>query len=78
MELNPILPAVLQSHEDLANMLNLSEPLFTHWQNEGKSQWKLAVWLRELKAGHCNNFKGWETGGGGREVQEEGDTYTYG
>ena len=43
MELNPILPAVLQSHEDLANMLNLSEPLFTHWQNEGKSQWKLAV-----------------------------------
>ena len=43
MELNPILPAVLQSHEDLANMLNLPEPLFTHWQNEGKSQWKLAV-----------------------------------
>ena len=31
-------------------------------------------WLRELKLGLCNNLQGWDVEGGGREVQEGGDT----
>ena len=32
------------------------------------SQWKFAVWLRELKQGLCDNLEGWDGG----EVQEGG------
>ena len=37
------------------------------------SQWKFAVWLRELKQGLCNNLEEWDGEGDGREVQEGGD-----
>jgi len=37
------------------------------------SQWELAVWLRELKPGLCDNLEGRNGEGGGREVQEGGD-----
>ena len=40
------------------------------------SQWKSAVWLRELKPRLCNNLDRWDGEGGGREFQEEG-TYVY-
>ena len=37
------------------------------------SQWKFAVWLRELKLGLCNNLDGREVGG---RLKREG-TYVY-
>ena len=37
------------------------------------SQWEFAVWLRELKQGLCDNLKGWDGVGDGKEVQEGGD-----
>ena len=37
------------------------------------SQWKFAVWLRELKLGLCNNLDGWERVQDRREIQEGGD-----
>ena len=36
-------------------------------------KWEFAIWLRELKLGLCKNLEGWDTEGGGREVQEGGD-----
>ena len=42
------------------------------------SQWEFAVWRRELIPGLSNSLEGWEGLGGGREVQEGGDMYTYG
>ena len=33
---------------------------------------KFAIWLGELKLGLYNNLEGWETVGGGREIQEGG------
>ena len=27
------------------------------------SQWELAVWLRDLKSGLCNNLEGWDVVG---------------
>ena len=38
------------------------------------SQWEFAVCLRELKPGPGNNLEEQEGVGGGREVQEGGDT----
>ena len=38
------------------------------------SQWGFAVWCRELKLGFCDNLEVWDGVGGGREVQEGGDT----
>ena len=40
------------------------------------SQWGLAVWLRELKQGLCDNLEGWDGERDGREVWEEG-TWVY-
>ena len=40
------------------------------------SQWKFACVTQEFKPGLCNNLEGWERVGGGRKVQEEGDTCT--
>jgi len=40
------------------------------------SQQEFAVWLKELKQGLCNNLKGWDGEGDGREVQEGGDICT--
>ena len=40
------------------------------------SQREFAVCLRELKQGLCNNLKGWDGEGDGREVQEGGDICT--
>ena len=37
------------------------------------SQWELAVWLRELKQGFCDNLEGRGGQGDGREVWEGGD-----
>ena len=37
-------------------------------------QWKFSAWLRELNPGLCNNLEEWERVGGGREVQECGNT----
>ena len=37
------------------------------------SQWKFAVWLRELKQGLCDNLEEWDGAGDEREVQEGGD-----
>jgi len=37
------------------------------------SQWKFAVWLRELKQGLCNNLEGWDGEGDRREVQGGGN-----
>ena len=40
------------------------------------SQWKFAVWLRELRSGLCNNLE--ESGAGkGREAQQGGDMYIH-
>jgi len=36
------------------------------------SQWKFAVWLRELKLGLCDNLEGWD-GVGGRRAFQEGE-----
>ena len=36
-------------------------------------QWTLAVWLRDLKQGLCNNLEGLDGEGDGREVQEGED-----
>ena len=38
------------------------------------SQLEFAVWFRELKPGLCDNLDGWDGMGGGRYVQEGGDT----
>ena len=35
---------------------------------------KIRLWLRELKLELCNNLEQWEWVGGGKEVQERGDT----
>ena len=46
MDLDPIPAAALQSCEDLCNSLNLSEPLFIHWQNGDKnSAYFTELWL---------------------------------
>ena len=37
------------------------------------SQREFAVWLRELKQGHCINLEGWDGKEDGREVQKGGD-----
>ena len=37
------------------------------------SQWKFAVWLRELKQGLCDNLEGWDGEGDGRKFQKGGD-----
>ena len=37
------------------------------------SQWGLAVWLRELKQGLCDNLEGWDGEEDGREVREGGN-----
>ena len=37
------------------------------------SQWKFAVWCRELKHGLCDNLEVWDGEGNGREVWEGGD-----
>ena len=37
------------------------------------SQWEFAVWLRELNQGFCDNQRGWDGEGDGREMQEGGD-----
>ena len=37
------------------------------------SQWKFAVWLRELKPGLCDNLKGWDGVGHRSEAQDGGD-----
>ena len=42
------------------------------------SQWEFAVWLRELKPGLCDNLEMWDGVGGGKEVQDGGDTYICG
>ena len=42
------------------------------------SQWEFAVCLRKLKQGLCINLERWDGEEDGREVQEEGDMYTYG
>ena len=42
------------------------------------SQGEFAVCLRKLKQGLCTNLEGWDGEGNGREVQKEGDMYTYG
>lgn len=34
------------------------------------NQWELAAWLKELKAGLCNNLEEWEGVEGGREAEE--------
>ena len=40
-----------------------------------ENPWEFALCLRELSLGLCNNLEaGWDGVGGGREVQEEGDT----
>ena len=39
------------------------------------SQWKFAVWLRELKLGLCSNLEGWDGEGDGK-VKEGGDIRT--
>ena len=44
-------------------------------QKDKCNQWKFAVWLRQLKLELCNNLKGWEKVGGGREVHEWGGTW---
>ena len=36
-------------------------------------RWEFAVCLSEPKAVLCDNLKGWDGVGGGREFQEEGD-----
>ena len=41
-----------------------------------ESQWKFAVWLKELILVLYNNLEGWERVGSGREVQEGGDICT--
>ena len=40
------------------------------------NQWEFAVCPRELKQGLCINLERWDGEGGGRELQEGGDTYT--
>ena len=35
-----------------------------------ESQWKFAVWCRELKHGLCDNLEEWDREGDGRDVQE--------
>ena len=40
------------------------------------SQWKFAVWLRELNPGLCDNLERWEGVGDGREALERGHMYT--
>ena len=37
------------------------------------SQWELAVWLRKLKQGPCDNLEGWGGEGDGKEAEEGGD-----
>ena len=37
------------------------------------SQWEVAVWLRELQQGLCDNLDAWDGEGNGREVWEGGD-----
>ena len=37
------------------------------------SQWEIALWLRELKLGLCDNLEGWDGERDGREAQEGGD-----
>ena len=37
------------------------------------SQWELAICLRELKQGLCDNLEEWDGAGEGREVQDRGD-----
>ena len=37
------------------------------------SQWKFAVWLRNLKQGLCTNLEGWDGEADGREVQKGRD-----
>ena len=38
------------------------------------NQWEFAVWLRELRPGLCNILEGCKGVGGGREVNQGGDT----
>ena len=37
------------------------------------SQRELAVWLRKLKQGPCDNLEGWGGEGDGKEAEEGGD-----
>ena len=37
------------------------------------SQWELAIGLRELKQGLCDNLEGWDGERDGREVREGGN-----
>ena len=37
------------------------------------SQWELAVWLRKLKQGLCDNLEGWDGEEDGKEVRDGGD-----
>ena len=37
------------------------------------SQWELAIWLRELKQGLCDNLEGWDEEGHGKGAQEGRD-----
>ena len=37
------------------------------------SQWRFAVWLRELKPELSNNLEGWDGQGNGRDVHVGGD-----
>ena len=51
----------------------------TEWLNNNKaiykimSQWKSAVWCRELNLVLRDSLKGWDGMGGGKEVQEDGN-----
>ena len=38
------------------------------------SQWEVALHLRGLKPGLCDNLEGWDAVGGGRQPQEGGST----
>ena len=42
-------------------------------QLNNRTEWELAVCLRELKQGLCINLERWDGEGDGREVQEGGD-----
>ena len=41
------------------------------------SELEFAICLRKLKQGLCISLEGWDVEGVGREVQKEGDMYTY-
>ena len=72
MDLNPILPAVLQSHEDLANMLNLSSLCLPIGKTRVKANGNLLYDSGNSKQGTVTTLRGRKQGAVGGRFKRKG------